>query len=162
MKCVSALLFVLVLSSCASARSTESCSASVQGCEARFRALRLRPGDDLRAKLEEFVRQRSVRAGFVASCSGSLRVVAIRFADQKSTTILTGPFEIVSLSGTLSPDGSHLHISVADGTGRTVGGHLGVGSTVYTTAEIVVGDLRGARFRREIDATTTYKELVID
>jgi predicted DNA-binding protein with PD1-like motif len=89
-------------------------------------------------------------------------VVAIRFADQKSTTILTGPFEIVSLSGTLSPDGSHLHISVADGTGRTVGGHLGVGSTVYTTAEIVVGDLRGARFRREIDATTTYKELVID
>jgi predicted DNA-binding protein with PD1-like motif len=162
MKYVSALLFVLVLGSCASARSTESCSASARGCEARFRALRLRPGDDLRAKLEEFVRQRGIQAGFVASCSGSLRVVAIRFADQKNTTSLAGPFEIVSLSGTFSPDGSHLHISVADGTGRTVGGHLGVGSTVYTTAEIVVGDIEGSRFRREIDPATTYKELATD
>jgi predicted DNA-binding protein with PD1-like motif len=162
MKCVSALLLVLVLSGCASARSTESCSASARGCEARFRALRLRPGDDLRAKLEEFVSQRGIRAGFVASCSGSLRIAAIRFADQKDTTTLAGPFEIVSLSGTLSPDGSHLHISVADGTGRTVGGHLGAGSTVYTTAEIVIGELEGTRFRREIDHATTYKELVID
>jgi predicted DNA-binding protein with PD1-like motif len=98
----------------------------------------------------------------VASCSGSLRIAAIRFADQKDTTTLAGPFEIVSLSGTLSPDGSHLHISVADGTGRTVGGHLGAGSTVYTTAEIVIGELEGTRFRREIDHATTYKELVID
>lgn len=108
------------------------------------------------------MKERRVQAGFVASCSGSLRVVAIRFADQKNTTTLTGPFEIVSLTGTLSPDGSHLHISVADGTGHTIGGHLGAGSTVYTTAEIVVGNLSGSKFRREIDPATAYKELVID
>lgn len=161
MKALTALLFVFVLS-CASARSTESCSAAARGCEARFRALRLRPGDDLRGKLEEFAKQRGIRAGFVASCAGSLRVAAIRFADQKDITTLAGPFEIVSFSGTISADGSHLHISVADGTGRTIGGHLGAGSTVYTTAEIVIGDLSGSRFRREIDPGTTYKELVVD
>jgi predicted DNA-binding protein with PD1-like motif len=33
---------------------------------------------------------------------------------------------------------------------------------VYTTAEVVVGQLAGARFRRRIDRATTYKELVIE
>lgn len=98
----------------------------------------------------------------MVSCAGSLRVAAIRFADQKDITALTGPFEIVSLSGTLSPDGSHLHISIADSSGKTVGGHLGAGSSVYTTAEIVVADLKGSRFHREIDPATTFRELVID
>ena len=162
MKSLIASFLILILSSCASGRSTESCSTATAGCEARFRALRLRPGDDVRDKLEEFVKQRGIRAGFVASCAGSLRVAAIRFADQKNVTTLTGPFEIVSLSGTLSPDGPHLHITVADATGKTFGGHLGSGATVYTTAEIVVGELRGSRFHREIDPATTYKELVID
>jgi predicted DNA-binding protein with PD1-like motif len=162
MKYAIASLLLLLLTGCASGRSTESCSASAAGCEARFRALRLRPGDDVREKLEQFVKQRSIRAGFVASCAGSLRVVAIRFADQQNIATLEGPFEIVSLSGTLGPDGSHLHITVADGTGRTVGGHLGLGSTVYTTAEIIVGELQGSRFRRELDPVTTYQELVID
>ena len=46
--------------------------------------------------------------------------------------------------------------------GRTIGGHLGAGSIVYTTAEIVVADLKGARFRRELDPATTFKELVIE
>ena len=162
MKYLSVLLSVLILSSCASTRSAESCSTAAHGCEARFRALRLRPGDDLRGQLEEFVKQRNIRAGFVVSCAGSLRVAAVRFADQKDIATLAGPFEIVSLSGTLSPDGSHLHIAVADGTGRTFGGHLGTGSIVYTTAEIVLGDLSESRFHREIDPGTTYQELVID
>lgn len=98
----------------------------------------------------------------MASCSGSLRVVAIRFADQKNVMTLEGPFEIVSLTGTLGPDGSHLHISVADRTGHTIGGHLATGAIVYTTAEIILGNLEDSRFRREIDPATTYKELVIN
>jgi uncharacterized protein len=162
MRYSSALVLVLVLSGCASARSNDFCSTAPQGCEARFRALRLRPGDDLREKLEEFARERGMQAGFVATCAGSLRVAAIRFADQKDVTMLDGPFEIVSLSGTISPDGSHLHVSVADREGRTVGGHLGLGSRVYTTAEIVLGELRDSRFRREIDPATNHKELVIE
>jgi predicted DNA-binding protein with PD1-like motif len=60
----------------------------------------------------------------------------------------------VALSGTLSPDGPHLHIAVADAAGRTLGGHLGVGSIVHTTAEIVVVELRGVDFSRQPDRET--------
>jgi predicted DNA-binding protein with PD1-like motif len=33
---------------------------------------------------------------------------------------------------------------------------------VYTTAEVVIVELGGARFHREVDPVTTYKELVVD
>ncbi len=42
------------------------------------------------------------------------------------------------------------------------GGHLAEGSLVYTTAEVVIVELVGARFRREIDPATSYKELVVE
>lgn len=32
-------------------------------------------------------------------------------------------------------DGAHLHISVSDGDGRTLGGHLAEGTFVHTTAQ---------------------------
>ena len=132
------------------------------GCETRGYAVRLKPGEDLRRALEEFASKRHLRAAYVATCAGSLRVAAIRFADQKESTILTGPFEIVSLTGTFSPDGPHLHISISDPSGRTVGGHLAEGSLVYTTAEVVIHELRAAHFSREVDPATSYKELVVE
>jgi predicted DNA-binding protein with PD1-like motif len=57
--------------------------------------------------------------------------------------------------------GSHLHISISDSTGRTIGGHLKEGSIVYTTAEIVLGLLPDIVFERQVDPTYGYKELVI-
>lgn len=139
-----------------------ACTSATHQPETRAFALRLKPGDDLRRTLEEFAARRQLRAAYVATCAGSLKVAAIRFADQKEATTLTGPFEIVSVTGTLSPDGPHLHISVSDTAGRTIGGHLAEGSLVYTTAEVVIVELTGARFRREVDPVTTYKELVVE
>jgi predicted DNA-binding protein with PD1-like motif len=82
-------------------------------------------------------------------------------ADQPEGTVFEGKHEIVSLVGTLSPDGDHLHVAVSDSSGRTLGGHLMDGSLVYTTAEIAVGELTDLSFARETDAITTYKELAI-
>jgi uncharacterized protein len=96
------------------------------------------------------------------TCAGSLRRVAIRFADAKEATSLEGPFEIVSLSGTFSADGAHVHIAVSDGTGRTIGGHLAEGAVVYTTAEVVIGEIAGMKFRRVVDPVTTFRELAIE
>jgi len=70
--------------------------------------------------------------------------------------------EIVSLSGTLSTNGSHIHISVSDGTGQTVGGHLMGECIVYTTAEIIIQSASNLRFTRENDGTTKWKELQIE
>ena len=76
-------------------------------------------------------------------------------------TNFEGKFEIVSLTGTLSPDGPHLHISLSDGEGKTIGGHLVAGCESYTTAEIVIGDALGLKMTREPDAQSGYNELKI-
>lgn len=55
----------------------------------------------------------------------------------------------------------HLHISISDSTGKTIGGHLVEGCQIYTTAEIVIGEARGLIFSREKDAETGYQELRI-
>jgi predicted DNA-binding protein with PD1-like motif len=85
----------------------------------------------------------------------------LRFADQSNTAHFDGKFEIVSLVGTLSPDGVHLHLSLSDSTGKTIGSHLVEGCRIYTTAEIVIGEAQGLDFGREADLGTGYKELTI-
>lgn len=127
----------------------------------RILPFRLRPGQDLRQQIELFVKARNVRAGFILTAVGSLRNATIRLADQKDATTFAGKFEIVSLVGTMGQDGVHLHISIADSTGQTIGGHLLEGCLVYTTVEIVVGEASGLTFSREQDAETGYRELRI-
>ncbi len=124
-------------------------------------ALRLRPGQDLRKEIERFTREKSIKAGFVITTVGSLEKVTLRLADQKNTSSFEGKFEIVSLVGTLSQDGVHLHISLSDSAGRTIGGHLVEGCQIYTTAEIVIGEARGIVFGRAADKLTGYEELTI-
>ncbi|MEA2235506.1 MAG: uncharacterized protein QOC81_230 [Thermoanaerobaculia bacterium] len=152
----------VLLASCSTSAPEPRCSPLQKGCAVRTYAIRLKPGEDLRVALETFVRERHLRAAFVQTCVGSLNKVTIRFANQPNETLLTGPFEIVSLVGTFSVDGPHLHISVSDGSGKTIGGHLAAGSSVYTTAEVVIGEIGGATFKRETDPVTTWKELVVE
>jgi predicted DNA-binding protein with PD1-like motif len=128
----------------------------------RAHVLRLRPGDDLRDALLAYVAQHHLGAAAVLTCVGSLTVAALRLANQENSTEYRGHFEIVSLVGTLSATGgSHLHLSVSDSTGRTLGGHLLAGCRVYTTAEIVLGALPELEFTRKTDPTFGYKELVV-
>ncbi|MET4076124.1 PPC domain-containing DNA-binding protein [Hymenobacter sp. UYCo722] len=124
-------------------------------------ALRLKPGDDLRQQLTAFVQQNHLVAGTMITCVGSLTVATLRLANQEGPSVYKGHFEIVSLVGTLSTNGSHLHLAVSDSTGRTIGGHLLDGCRVYTTAEIVLGELPQLEFGRETDATFGYQELVV-
>lgn len=134
-----------------------------QGESARVKvfALRLKPGQDLRKEIENFAKQKAIKAGFIVTTVGSLEKTALRLADQNESNIFDGKFEIVSLVGTISPDGIHLHLSVSDNTGRTIGGHLVEGCRIYTTAEIIIGEAEGLLFARETDKLTGYKELRI-
>ena len=123
--------------------------------------LRLQPGDDLRRALETWMSEQQEQAGCVISGIGSLSVVQLRFAGAAAATTIHGELEIISLSGTLSTDGAHLHIAFADSRGAVIGGHLCPGSLVRTTAELVVGLLADWQFRRELDTATGYAELRI-
>ncbi|MFD2937008.1 PPC domain-containing DNA-binding protein [Spirosoma flavum] len=124
-------------------------------------SVRLKPGQDLKKALESIVKQERIGAGAVLTCVGSLTDVTLRLANQESATVWKGHFEIVSLVGTLSTDGSHVHLSVSDSTGRTIGGHLLDGCIVYTTAELVIGIMPELIYAREPDPTFGYHELVI-
>jgi predicted DNA-binding protein with PD1-like motif len=123
--------------------------------------LRLKPGADLRKEITAFVKANDIRAGWIASCAGSLTQYNIRFANQPDGSKGEGHFEIVSLTGTVSVNGSHLHISVSDNTGKTTSGHLLDSNIVYTTAEIILQEDSDFLFTRERDGTTPWEELQI-
>lgn len=123
--------------------------------------VRLSPGDDLRGALEDALRELDVTAAFVLQGIGSLSGAQLRFAGIDEPTGLSGDLEILTLAGSISPDGAHLHMSVADAHGHVFGGHVARGCVVRTTAEILLALLPDHRFSREYDARTGFAELVI-
>jgi uncharacterized protein len=124
-------------------------------------ALRLRPGADLKGELLALATRERIRPGWVLTCVGSLSQARLRLAGGTDHATWQGAFEIVALTGTLSQDGGHLHLAVADHRGRTVGGHLAEGCTVRTTAEVVLAADDRLVFAREHDPATGYEELVV-
>ena len=118
--------------------------------------LRLAPGEDLRQVLEK----QRYPAACVLSAVGSFAQAVLRFADQTEGMALAGPLELLTLAGTIGRERAHLHASVGDAQGLVRGGHVMPGCIVRTTAEVVVAQLRGWEFGRELDAATGYEELV--
>ena len=124
-------------------------------------AFRLYPGADLKNSIRDFVRGKNILAGWVVSCVGSLTKYSIRFINQPAASMGLGNFEIVSLTGTVSLSGLHLHISISDHTGTTIEGHLMEGCEIYTTAEIVLVKSGEYTFNRKKDGSTLWEELHI-
>ena len=126
-------------------------------------ALRLKPGMDLKQEMTQFVKTKQLQSASISTCVGSLRELTIRPANQKTLLHLQGHYEIVSLTGTFADKGknNHIHISVSDSTGYTIGGHLVDGNIIYTTAEIVLLNNKGINFTRVKDPETTYYELEV-
>jgi predicted DNA-binding protein with PD1-like motif len=84
-----------------------------------------------------------------------------RIGEAESFRSFDEPMEIVSLTGTLSSEGLHVHISLAGPDGACFGGHLVHGCIVDTTAELVIGELPEVEFRRLLDHSTGYRELSV-
>lgn len=123
---------------------------------------RLKPDEELFSSIEEICRQENIEAGVVLSLVGSLKRTQLRFANRQESVHVNGPFEIVSATGTVAKSGSHLHISVSDGTGTVYGGHLVPGSLVYTTVEVVLMDLSATtKFERMHCQLSGFEELAV-
>ena len=125
-------------------------------------AFRLKPKNDLRKSILAFAEENKIRAGSILTCVGSLEQYHIRCANQLNGELKKGFFEIVSLTGTFSSVSGHLHISISDHLGSTFGGHLLNGNIIYTTAEIVLLELTSLEFKRELDSTYGFKELIVE
>lgn len=153
----------MVAAGCGAARpSAPAAPASVAAPDTRSYLVRLRPGQDVTAELRALATAEHLRAASIVSVVGSLTDVALRYANREETTLLSGHFEVVAMSGYLADGELHLHMAVSDGDGRTVGGHVMDGNRVYTTLVIVVQEHTGYRYRRQFDPVTGRDELVID
>ena len=122
---------------------------------------RLTKGMDFKKEIEKYVISNKV-SGVILCAVGCLSKLTIRLADGQSVLEKDGMFEIVSVTGTLSEDGLHIHISVSDEAGNTIGGHLKDGCIVNTTSEVVLNIFDDIKFKREYDEKTGYNELVIN
>ncbi len=129
------------------------------GIAGRIHVLRLRPGEDVRTTLDAWVKALGIEAAAITSAVGSLTQVHLRYANRADGIVTTADLEILSLSGTLSIHGMHLHLSVADRDGRMLGGHMLDGCTVRTTLELTIQEIDGVRMLRRKDEESGYEEL---
>ena len=122
---------------------------------------RLTPGQDLFDSIESFVLQNQIEAGCILSGVGSLTHAVLRLANREFYNEYEGYYEIVSITGTVSIHGSHLHVSISNGDGVTIGGHLVSGCKIYTTAEIVIAAFSDVVYKREFAEDSGYDELMV-
>lgn len=126
-----------------------------------YHCFRLRRGDDLLGGIQAYADAHGIRAAAVLSAVGCLTRWEVRDASGVDVQCGTEDVEIVSLMGTVSCAGSHLHASFARRDLTVFGGHLRTGCVVNTTAEIVLAELADISFTRAPDAETGYDELVV-
>ena len=102
--------------------------------------LKLAPGSDLRLSLEELA-QRDGISGFVVGVVGNLTKASFQCPGQAEPTVLEGDLEVITLNGTFSPEGVHLHLSLSDGACQVWGGHLEPGTIVQKGVDLLIGVL---------------------
>ena len=127
----------------------------------RTHVFRLTKGADLKKSIADYCKAHAIEAGYIVCCVGCVYEVQVRTAGGKSYFHDVQPYEIVSLVGTLSKDGVHLHIALSAKDAHTIGGHLMEGTLIDTTAEIVLQELENYTFTRVWDECTGYKEISI-
>ena len=124
--------------------------------------LKLAPGSDLRLSLEELA-QRDGISGFVLGVVGNLTKASFQCPGQAEPTVLEGDLEVITLNGTFSPEGVHLHLSLSDGACQVWGGHLEPGTIVQKGVDLLIGVLeqREGRPAHQTAAATPRIEIAV-
>ena len=100
--------------------------------------LQLDPGQDLYSALSELAAQQQL-SGFVLGVVGNLSQATFSCPGQQQPTQMRGELEVITLNGTFSPNGVHLHLSLSDGACQVWGGHLEPGTVVLKGAQLLLG-----------------------
>jgi predicted DNA-binding protein with PD1-like motif len=124
-------------------------------------AFRLNTGFDLKCSIEEYVCDRYIGAGYILTCVGGLSRAVLRLPGAADYVTINEDLEIVSVQGTLSPEGCHIHASVSNKSGQVFGGHLSDGCIVRLTTEVALAEDTTLEFTRRFDNATGFKELVV-
>ena len=100
--------------------------------------LELKPGQDLHLSLSELAVNQQL-SGFVLGVVGNLSQATFRCPGQSQPNQMSGELEVITLNGTFSPSGVHLHLSLSDGACQVWGGHLEPGTVVLKGAQLLLG-----------------------
>ena len=124
--------------------------------------LKLAPGSDLRLSLEELAQREGI-SGFVLGVVGNLTKASFQCPGQAEPTVLEGDLEVITLNGTFSPEGVHLHLSLSDGACQVWGGHLEPGTIVQKGVDLLIGVLeqRESRPARQTAAAAPRIEIAV-
>ena len=124
--------------------------------------LKLAPGSDLRLSLEELAQREGI-SGFVLGVVGNLSKASFQCPGQAEPTVLEGDLEVITLNGTFSPEGVHLHLSLSDGACQVWGGHLEPGTIVQKGVDLLIGvlDQREGRPARQTAEAAPRIEIAV-
>ena len=122
--------------------------------------LKLAPGSDLRLSLEELARRDGI-SGFVLGVVGNLTKASFQCPGQAEPTVLEGDLEVITLNGTFSPEGVHLHLSLSDGACQVWGGHLEPGTIVQKGVDLLIGVLEQSEGSPKQQTSTTRLEIAV-
>ena len=123
--------------------------------------LKLLPGEDFITSVFQYCKKHHIEGAYIATCVGSFERVVFRKGYDQTLFTLDGPFEIVSMEGTLSNKGMHIHTAVSDKNFKVYGGHIIAGTTVKHTAELIIIELSGHQLSRSKSEISGFKELQI-
>ena len=122
--------------------------------------LKLAPGSDLRLSLEELARRDGI-SGFVLGVVGNLTKASFQCPGQAEPTVLEGDLEVITLNGTFSPEGVHLHLSLSDGACQVWGGHLEPGTIVQKGVDLLIGVLEQSEGSPKQQTSTPRLEIAV-
>lgn len=126
---------------------------------------RIKPGKDVFKGVFDYCNENKITSGVVLSLLGSLNNIELGFLKELPGKFITkkfeGPLEIACGTGTIAQkDGEsilHIHIVISNENGA-FGGHL-VAGDIFSTAEVVIGEL-DEEIKREKDDFTGLNEIV--
>ena len=126
---------------------------------------RVKPDQELPAEIIAYCRRNSITSGVVLGIIGSLKDARLNYLVELPGKYVSvdypGPLEVVTAQGSVALKGDeltlHVHIQLSSQEG-CYGGHL-AGATVFSTAEVVIGEL-DYQLQRYTDDYTGLNELM--
>ena len=131
----------------------------------KVHVFRVKPEQELLSSIARYCREHVISSGVIVGIIGSVERARLNFLmglpGKYESVDYPGPLEIVCAQGSIAlKDDSpiiHIHIQLS-GQDICRGGHLAE-ATVFSTAEVVIGEL-DYHLRRQLDSYTGLNELV--
>ena len=116
--------------------------------------LRLDRDELLLESIQDTIKKHKIEDGAVLTAAGTLQVCTFHavanMAAKPEDKMMTrqGPLEILSLSGIIAGGEPHLHMTLGNNQGQTMGGHIEPGCKVLYRAEITIARFSGPKVAR--------------